>query len=81
LFKICQNFAAQLPGHSPFYSTFSDVYGRNIGQLTTLAEAAGREVTSKSLITPLSHCCQMAEFWAAGLKNGPVKRKARKSAA
>jgi hypothetical protein len=19
------------------------------------------------------HCCQMAEFWAAGLKNGPVK--------
>jgi hypothetical protein len=21
----------------------------------------------------LEHCCQLAEFWAAGLKNGPVK--------
>jgi hypothetical protein len=21
----------------------------------------------------LDHCCQMAEFWAAGHKNGPVK--------
>ncbi len=20
-----------------------------------------------------NHCCQMAEFWDAGLKNGPVK--------
>ncbi len=20
----------------------------------------------------VDHCCQMAEFWAAGLKNGPV---------
>ncbi len=30
------------------------------------------EIYVQYFYAPL-HCCQVAEFWAAGLKNGPVK--------
>ncbi len=63
LFKISQNLAAQLPGHSPFYSTFFDLYGRNIGQSTLAWSWAGGDV--KEFNHPLPHHLRVCELATA----------------
>jgi hypothetical protein len=53
LFKIGLNLAADLSGHSTFYSALFELFGQTIGQWTTLTpllvEAPGATVETKAL--------------------------------